>query len=140
MIAVFFGVETIALLAVLHQGSKVTSAYFWEHILRELAVQKYPRGRKPSSPHHILHFKNMPVHNTEEIKRTHQKCEFLRLEQPPYSPDLSPCDFFFVGDFHGKMKVLSSEIIDKPEEAITKTIEGIPRRILIGVFHAWRRR
>jgi hypothetical protein len=30
--------------------------------------------------------------------------------------------------------------MEELEEAITDTIEGIPKGSLIGVFHAWRRR
>jgi hypothetical protein len=51
MIIVFLGVEGIALLTVLPRAWKVTSAYFQEHSLRELAVQKYSRGRKSRTPH-----------------------------------------------------------------------------------------
>jgi hypothetical protein len=36
------------------------------------------------------------------------------------------------------MKLLSYETIDELKEAITKTIEGIPTRMLIGVSHDWR--
>jgi hypothetical protein len=91
MINVVFGVEGIALLAILPQDWKVTSAYFQEHIFRGLAVQKDPRNRKPSTPRCILHFNNAPIHNAEEFERTLQEREFLRREYPPYSPDLSPC-------------------------------------------------
>jgi hypothetical protein len=68
MITVFFEVEGIAVLATVPQGWRGSSADSQEYILRELAVHKHPRGRKPSTPCHILHFDDPPVHNTEEVE------------------------------------------------------------------------
>jgi hypothetical protein len=133
-------IEKIALLPILPQGWKTISIYFQEHILRELAVQKYTRGRKPSTTRYILHFDNAPVHNTEEGEQILQEREFLGLKLPPYSPDLSSCGIFLCGYPYEKTKRLSYERIDELEEATTKTIEGIPKGTLIGVFHASKRR
>jgi ribulose bisphosphate carboxylase small subunit len=73
MITVFSEPEGIMLLAVLHQGWKITSVYFQEHILRELAVQKHARGRKSSTACYTLHFDEAPLHNTEEVQQTFQE-------------------------------------------------------------------
>jgi hypothetical protein len=64
----------------------------------------------------------------------------LRIERLPYSLDLSHCDFFLFGDILARMKLLSYETSDKLEHDITKTIEGIPKGTLTGVFHASKRR
>jgi hypothetical protein len=84
MITVFFGIEGTTFLGILPQKRKPTSVYFHEHILRELAVQTYPRDRKPSIPRYMLQFDNAPVHDKEEAEQTLQECEFLRLEYPLY--------------------------------------------------------
>jgi hypothetical protein len=75
----------------------------------------------------------------EEVEQTLRECEFLRLEHPPYSRDLSLCDLFFLVVFM-KMKLLSYKTIGELEDAMTKANEGIPKETLIGIAHAWRRR
>jgi hypothetical protein len=45
-----------------------------------------------------------------------------------------------MGEIPEKMKLLSSETIDELDETITNTIKGIPKRILIGLFHSRRQR
>jgi hypothetical protein len=107
MIFVFFGVDGIALLDMLSQGWKLTSVYFKEHIIRALAVEKYPEARKIGTPRCILHFDHAPIHNTEKVGDTVIDCDFLRLEHPPYSADSSPCNFYLFGYLREKMRLLS---------------------------------
>jgi hypothetical protein len=90
--------------------------------------------QKPRTRRYILHFNNAPLHNTEEVEQTLQKHKFLRLEHRSNSLDLSPCDFFLFGYLHEKMKLLSYETIDELDNDITKTIEAVPKGILIDVF------
>jgi transposase len=63
---------------------------------------KYPSGRESGTLRYILHFDNAPLHSREEVEQTLQECEILRLEDPPYSPYLSPCHFFFLAVFMRK--------------------------------------
>ena len=42
----------------------------------------------------LLHHDNAPAHNTLGIWEFLAKNNIAVLEQPPYSPDLTPCDFY----------------------------------------------
>ena len=42
----------------------------------------------------LFHHDNAQVHNALEIREFLAKINIAVLEQPPYSPDLAPCDFF----------------------------------------------
>ena len=42
----------------------------------------------------LLHHDNAPAHNALGIREFLAKHNIAVLEQPPYSPDLAPCDFF----------------------------------------------
>ena len=42
----------------------------------------------------LLHLDNAPAHNAVGIREFLAKNNIAVLEQPPYSPDLAPCDFF----------------------------------------------
>jgi len=42
----------------------------------------------------LLHHDNAPAHNALKIREFLAKNNIAVLEQPPFSPDLAPCDFF----------------------------------------------
>ena len=42
----------------------------------------------------LLHYENAPAHNALGIREFLAKNNIAVLEQPPYSLDLAPCDFF----------------------------------------------
>jgi len=42
----------------------------------------------------LLHHDNAPAHNALGIQKFLTKSNIAVLEQPPYSLDLAPCDFF----------------------------------------------
>jgi len=44
----------------------------------------------------LLHQDNVPAHNALSVKTFLTKHKITVLEHPPYSPDLAPCDFFFI--------------------------------------------
>lgn len=45
-------------------------------------------------PSIIFHHDNAPSHRAASTKTAIQQLGFEVLDHPPYSPDLSPCDFF----------------------------------------------
>ena len=42
----------------------------------------------------ILHHDNAPSHRAAKTTETIKRLDFELLDDPPYSPDLAPCDFF----------------------------------------------
>jgi len=51
----------------------------------------------------ILHHDNAPAHTSRLVQRFLAKHGTAQLQQPPYSPDLAPCDSFL---YPGLKKVL----------------------------------
>jgi len=82
--------------------------------------------------------------------RLYRNCSFLReflvrnsitmLEQPPYSPDFAPCDFFLFpkcklvvrGQHLGNVKTIKSETIS--------LLKGLREEEFQGCFQQWKRR
>ena len=52
---------------------------------------------------------------------------FKRVPQPPYSPDLAPCDFWL-------FPKLSYETIEEMKEAVTKVIDTLTQENFHGAF------
>jgi hypothetical protein len=138
MVTVFFGVGGIALSDVLPTGVKLTSDHFCCNIIEALEEVVYPEGRVPGTTRYTLHFDNAPVHEAEKVQRKLDQCQFRRLEHPPNSPDLIPRDFFLFGHIHEKMQFLSYGTVDELQEAVTSTVEAIPKTKLVQVFQTWR--
>jgi hypothetical protein len=53
----------------LPQGLMLTSEYFQESIIGQLAIEKYPRGREPNASSYMFHFENVFVHKTEKVEQ-----------------------------------------------------------------------
>ena len=45
------------------------------------------------------------------------------VPQPPYSPDLAPCDFWLFSKLKEKLRGCRYETIEKMKEAVTKVID-----------------
>jgi hypothetical protein len=66
-------------------------------ILHEPVCQK--RLEKWQDGNWILHHNNPPAHTSHLVQQFLAKHGTTQLQQPPYSPDLAPCDFFLLPRF-----------------------------------------
>jgi histone-lysine N-methyltransferase SETMAR len=87
----------------------------------------------------MLHFDNAPIHSTEEVQGHLTNLGFTRMEHPPHSPDLTPCDFFLFGAM--KQNVLGQRF--KSVEELFLAVEGFLRwpspDFLQTIFLEWER-
>ena len=74
-----------------------------QHILEQLTTNAKAGVKNVTMKNLILHFYNARPHiakpTTEKIEELHWE----RLEQPPYLPDISPCDFLLFGYVKSKL-------------------------------------
>ena len=92
-----------------------------------------------------FHQDNAPVHNSILVTDYLTKMGIKTLPQPPYSPDLAPCDFWLFP----KLRGCRYEIIEEMKEAVMKVTEtltqGLPRGLpdIVGMVQqihcSWRR-
>ena len=62
---------------------------------------------------------NAPVHNSILVTNYLTKMDIKTVPQPPYSPDLAPCDFCLFP----KLRGCRYETIEETKEAVTKVID-----------------
>ena len=77
-------------------GYTVTGRFYKNSALKK--VKEFYNKKRPSkgwSGVHLLH-DNAPSHKCEAVKSFLASEKVEVLNHPPYSPDLSPCDFFFL--------------------------------------------
>ena len=56
------------------------------------------------------------------------------VPQPPYSPDLSPCDFWLFPKLKEKLRSCRYETIEEMKEAVTKVIDTLTHQDFHGTF------
>jgi len=93
MATVFWDEKRLLLLQFMPQKNTKTGQNYANTItaLRE-AIKEKRRG-KLSAGTQLLH-DNVPVHMSANSQAAIRQCGFQQLNQPPYSPDLAPSDYF----------------------------------------------
>ena len=72
------------------KGKSITGKYYKDVVLKKL--KKYYQKRRPATVR-LLH-DNAPAHTSAVVTAFLKKEKVTVLPQPPYSPDLAPCDIF----------------------------------------------
>ena len=73
---------------------------------------------------------NAPVHNSILVTDYLTKMDIKTVPQPPYSPDLIPCDFWLFP----KLRGCCYETIEEMKEAVTKVIDTLTQEDFHGSF------
>ena len=106
-------------------GQTVNKEYYVE-VLREF--RKRFRRKRPAlfkSVQWHFHQDNAPVHNSILVTNYLSKMDIKTVPQPPYSPDLTPCDFWLFPKLKEKLRGCRYETIEEMKEAVTKVIETL---------------
>ena len=94
MLIASFDVHGIFHAEFLPQGQSINQ-HVYKNILRHLMRSVREKRRELwETRSWLLHHVNTPAHNAMGIRKFLAKNNIAVLEQPPYSLDLAPCDFF----------------------------------------------
>ena len=111
-------------------GQTVNKELYVE-VLRE--CRKIFQGKRPAlskSGQWHFHQDNAPVHNSILVTDYLSKMGIKTLPQPPYSPDLAPCDFWLFPKLTG----CRYKTIEEMKEAVTKVIDTLTQEDFHGAF------
>ena len=115
-------------------GQTVNKEYYAE-VLREF--RKRFLGKRPvllkSSQWHF-HQDNVPVDNSILVTDYLTKIGIKTVRQPPYRPDISPCDFCLFPKLKEKLRGCRCETIEDMKEAVTKVIDTLTQEDFLGAF------
>ncbi|UYV65278.1 hypothetical protein LAZ67_3003783 [Cordylochernes scorpioides] len=104
LLTVFFDCRGVVHHEFLPQGRTVNKEYYLQVMrnLREAIRQKRPDLWK--NKNWLLHHDNAPAHTSLLVRDFLAKNNTLMMPQPPYSPDLAPCDLFLFPKLKRPMK------------------------------------
>ena len=92
--AIFFDSKGPVLQIPVPKGSSVTGKFYRESVLTQL-VDFYPKRRPRTDVRGVkLLHNNAPAHISAIVQEYLKESGLDVLDHPPYSPDLSPCDFW----------------------------------------------
>ena len=115
-------------------GQTVNKEYYVE-VLREF--RKRFRRKRPAlfkSGQWHFHQDSAPVHNSILVTDYLNKMGIKTVPQPPYSPDLAPCDFWLFPKLKEKLRGCRYETIEEMKEAVTKVLDTLTQEDFHGAF------
>ena len=79
-------------------------------------------GKRKVCARFVPHQLNVPPHKTKKVNESLMKKQISVIDRPPYSPDLSPCDYFLFPKLKTAMKGASTI-----QAAVTQVLKSIPK-------------
>jgi hypothetical protein len=121
-------------------GETVNEVFYLQVMKRLRDAVRQKRPELWQSGEWWLHHDNVPTHKALSVQQFLTKNGMTQLLQPPYSPDLAPCEFFL---FPLMKKVLKGKRFADVEEVKKKTTEalkGITLKEFQDCFEKWKTR
>ena len=105
---------------------------YYDEVLREFR-KRFHRKRPALFKSGLWHFHqdNAPVHNSILVIGYLSKLGIKIVPQPPYSPDLGPCDFWSFP----KLRSCRYETIEEMKEAVTNIIDTLTQEDFHEALH-----
>ena len=123
----FFDVRGMVNYEFLPQSQTVNQHVYKEILQRLLCTVREKRRDLWKSNTWLLYHNNAPAHTTFSIRMFLADKNISVLEQPPYSPDLAPCNFFLLPKVKHIIKGTHFSSTDAIKYALTKELRRIPQ-------------
>lgn len=87
-----------------------------------------------------LHYDNARCHVSQKVKKYLFNSPFSLIPYPPYSPDLSPCDFGLFGTMKNSFKGRSFDTEEDLLNAIDEFFAEKSPHFWLSIFESWIKR
>ncbi|UYV70805.1 hypothetical protein LAZ67_8000693, partial [Cordylochernes scorpioides] len=133
LLTVFFDCRGAVHHEFLPQGRTVNKEYYLQVMcnLREAIRQKRPDLWK--NKNWLFHHDNAPAHTSLLVRELLAKNNTLMMPQPPYSPDLAPCDFFLFPKLKRPIKGRRYATLDEIKTASKEELKKILKNDFLNV-------
>ena len=140
MLTVFFDSEGVVHFEYAPDGQTVNKEYYLEVLRRLRDAVRRKRPTKWSSGDWHLHHDNAPPHSAHLVQNFLAKHGIPQLRHPPYSPDLSPNDFFLFPRLKRHLKGRRFEDTEAIKVNATAQLRSISITDFQACFQAWKER
>jgi len=127
ILVVFFDWQGVIHYEFVPRGETVNKEFYVAVLkrLREAVHRKRPQEWTNQS--WVLHHDNAPAHSSFLVRNFLAENETTVVPQPPYSPDLSPADFFLFPKLKSTLKGRRFDTADEIQNNWTKDLFAIPK-------------
>jgi len=127
MLIVLFGMEGIVHYEYVPQGQTINQQLY-PQVLKRLRITLYRESsQKLAVEAWALHHDNAPAHTAHSIQVFLSSHGIPVVQQPPYSPDMAPCDFWLFSQLKTVLKGEIFEYIYTIKQNATSTLNTIPK-------------
>jgi histone-lysine N-methyltransferase SETMAR len=139
MLVCFFNHKGIVHYEFTAQGQMVNQQCYLKVLtrLRESVRRKRP-GLWPDK--WILHHDNAPVHDVLRVREFLAKNSITKMDHPPYSHDLAPCDFWLFPKLKNALKGQTFADLSDIQRNVKMLLRGIPENDPQDCFWQWHHR
>jgi len=140
LLTVFFDFNGIVHHEFLPPGRTVNKEYYLEVLrrLREAIRRKRPNLWQNNSWQ--LHHDNAPAYTTLLVREFLAKNATVIMPQPPYSPDMAPCDFFLFPKLKRTLKGRRFANIEEIKTESLEELKAISKIAFHKYFEDWKKR
>ena len=137
MVTMFFNGNSLLCCDILPKGHKYNQRYFIDHIIPEIQLNTDEIEDEPDLENMMIHMDNCRVHKGKLVTKKLKDLKVKSVPHPPYSPDISPCDFWLFGRM--KQYLADKEIKDEYDlkTCILSCWETVSFDELQNVFVEW---
>jgi histone-lysine N-methyltransferase SETMAR len=140
MLSAYFSRTGFVSIEFLPQGPKYNSQFVTETILPSLVARLSVRRLKLKATAANFHLNNAKPHNPRLSIEKLEEYGLISVPQPPYSPDLAPCDFFLFGYLKFQLEGKTFFDEDSVKEEVRRILMEIPVNLLHSVMDEWIQR
>lgn len=138
MVSIFFRTSGVEHITYWNKGNTITSQSYIEDCLKPL-LSSVKRERKASGLRGIkFHHDNARPHVAKCVQTYLEEQNLQIMEQPPYSPDLAPSDFWLFD--YIKQQLEDHTSVESLMRQITKILHSTPKAEFRKTFDKWLER
>jgi histone-lysine N-methyltransferase SETMAR len=136
MITICFSADGLRLIHLLPPHTTMNATIFVDFILKpvETLFSRYPFAPETKL---FIHYDNARAHVCKHTSDFLSTSSMERLPHPPYSPDISPCDFFLFGYLKHLLAGLGFDNPLQLEHHLKITMNEISQSTYTKVFNHW---
>jgi len=140
MIITFFDIKGIVHKEFVPTGQTVNSGFYCEVLQRLCEKVRRHCSQLWREQTWLLHHDNAPSHTSVLTHQFLAKNKIAVIPQPPYSPDLAPCDFFLFQKMKLKLKGCWFDTKKEIQAESQRVLHTLTEKDFHEAFQKWRRR
>jgi len=140
LLTVFFDYRGAVHSEFLPPGQTVNKVYYLSVMRRLREAVRLKRPELWANNSWFLHHDNAPSHTALVLRDHFARNSTHIVPQPPYSPDLAPCDFWLFPKLKRPLRGHRFESIEEIKAESKKALMAIPESGFMACFEDWKKR